>query len=70
MCSVFHFFCKDVTWVDNVGDVSYFGLFIVMTFSDLIFTEVEMFDTFDCDRDRPLETHFIAIVYIGLVRCV
>ena len=46
MHSIFHFFSEDVTWVDNAGDVSYFGLFIVVVFPDLVFAEVQTFDTF------------------------
>ena len=62
MGRVAHFLSEDVTWVNDSWNMEHLDLLVVVAFPNLVFTEVEMLDSFRGDFGRPLDAGLIVIV--------
>jgi hypothetical protein len=71
MGSIFKFFCKEVTGVDDARNVSDFCGPILMEFADVIFAEVEMFCAFVSAGSGPVDGGLVVVVdggaFIGIL---
>ena len=50
--AIMHFFGKDVTGVDNAWVVTLFCEVVLMPFVDVVFAEIEVFDSFGIHADQ------------------
>ena len=62
MSSVFDFFCENVTAVDDSRDVGYVHAFCLMSLTNHVFLQVDMFDAFRRERVAPLHASLIVVV--------
>ena len=62
MSSVFDFFCENVTAVDDSRDVGYVHAFCLMSLTNHVFLQVDMFDAFCRERVAPLHASLIVVV--------
>ena len=62
MSSVFDFFRENVTAVDDTWDVGYVHAFCLMSLTNHVFLQVDMFDAFRREQVAPLHASLIVVV--------